>query len=431
MVESKALSGVVLAAGMGTRSLNSSLPKVLAKVGRETILHSIISNLGKAGITECVIVTYHLSEQIVSWVEENRENYDFPINVVVEDFLGGTKFSLLRGLQECTTSEAIVILGDLFVNLNLGFYLNKWQKKKHPFAFLVTQNDHPMDSDVLEKDFDGNLIFLPKNFVRPPSYRNQVLSGISFLKIRDALRALKYSEKIDFEPALIEGNLGRKKIQAIESIGYVRDTGTPDRLSRTQADLVSNFHQNLCSTSPYSILMDRDSTLCIDPSFGDSESVPATVFADAQSLILHCNNIGIPVFIITNQSRISSGQLDTKNHLNFVRSIEKTLSNNSSFINDYKFCPHSNEKNYFKHAVKCGCRKPEIGLAIQVSETFGITLNNAIVIGDSWRDFDFAKKLNIPFYHVSRSNSCAIATDHSCFPDIVVEKVLGMLNDRL
>jgi choline kinase len=62
---------IILAAGVGSRikPLTDNCPKSLLKVGRETILNRMITNIQKNGIHEVVFVLGYLEEQIKNYVK--------------------------------------------------------------------------------------------------------------------------------------------------------------------------------------------------------------------------------------------------------------------------------------------------------------------------------------------------------------------------
>jgi choline kinase len=65
------IKAIILAAGVGSRikPLTDNCPKSLLKVGRETILNRMLTNIQKSGINEVVFVLGYLEEQIKNYVK--------------------------------------------------------------------------------------------------------------------------------------------------------------------------------------------------------------------------------------------------------------------------------------------------------------------------------------------------------------------------
>ena len=70
------MKGVILAAGRGTRlgELTARTPKALLRVGRRPLVVHIVDGLRAAGITEVVIVTGQLGEQVTAEVGNGKAN---------------------------------------------------------------------------------------------------------------------------------------------------------------------------------------------------------------------------------------------------------------------------------------------------------------------------------------------------------------------
>ena len=59
---------------------------------------------------------------------------------------------------------------------------------------------------------------------------------------------------------------------------------------------------------------------------------------------------------------------------------------------------------YCKHddSDKCQCRKPDPGLILKASKKWDIDLNKSYLIGDSWKDIEAAKKVNVDSFLLDR-----------------------------
>ena len=83
-----------------------------------------------------------------------------------------------------------------------------------------------------------------------------------------------------------------------------------------------------------------------------------------------------------------------------VKEIHKKLSsllgNGGAYYDDLVFCPHHPDKGYKDenplYKIKCRCRKPEIGMIVQLAEKYNVNLSQSWMVGDSTVDIKTAEK---------------------------------------
>ncbi|RPJ17845.1 MAG: D-glycero-beta-D-manno-heptose 1,7-bisphosphate 7-phosphatase [Desulfobacteraceae bacterium] len=91
------------------------------------------------------------------------------------------------------------------------------------------------------------------------------------------------------------------------------------------------------------------------------------------------------VIVITNQS-ILNRRMASLDDLEFTHSMmKKVVKEVGGEIKDIFFCPHAPEDG-------CSCRKPEPGLIFHARDKYGIDLGKSIMVGDSAKDIECAKK---------------------------------------
>jgi NDP-sugar pyrophosphorylase family protein len=76
--------GMILAAGLGTRlrPITNSIPKALVKVDGHTLLEGAIRHLADHGIKEIIINVHHFSQQIINYLNQNK---NFGLNITISD----------------------------------------------------------------------------------------------------------------------------------------------------------------------------------------------------------------------------------------------------------------------------------------------------------------------------------------------------------
>ncbi|MCM1992559.1 D-glycero-alpha-D-manno-heptose-1,7-bisphosphate 7-phosphatase [Oceanirhabdus seepicola] len=118
--------------------------------------------------------------------------------------------------------------------------------------------------------------------------------------------------------------------------------------------------------------IDLQGTLGGDPlgHVGDFEFYPFSIEA-----IKLLNQNGILAIVLTNQSRISKGELTMKEYNQKIMHIKDDLKEQGAYFDEVYCCPHSRED-------KCECKKPLKGMAKTAARDFNINLEESYVIGD-------------------------------------------------
>jgi len=75
---------MILAAGLGTRlrPITDTIPKALVKVGVRTLLEGAIRHLADYGVKEIVINVHHFADQVIQYLNQNR---NFSLNITISD----------------------------------------------------------------------------------------------------------------------------------------------------------------------------------------------------------------------------------------------------------------------------------------------------------------------------------------------------------
>ncbi len=78
---------------------------------------------------------------------------------------------------------------------------------------------------------------------------------------------------------------------------------------------------------------------------------------------------------ITNQSRISKGELSMDEYLQKLKHLKKELAIHNAHFDEVYCCPHTDKDN-------CACKKPLAGMIDMAKKDFKINIQNSYVIGD-------------------------------------------------
>lgn len=91
------------------------------------------------------------------------------------------------------------------------------------------------------------------------------------------------------------------------------------------------------------------------------------------------------IFVVTNQQGVGKGYFSMENLSEIMDFMAKSVAEKGGNITDFFCCPHLESDN-------CGCRKPQIGMALQAKNKFpNIDFSQAIMVGDSFSDMEFGR----------------------------------------
>ena len=133
------------------------------------------------------------------------------------------------------------------------------------------------------------------------------------------------------------------------------------------------------------VFLDRDGTINRDSpdyikSRAEFEFLPGSLEA-----ISNLTRHGFVSIVVTNQSAVPR-KLISPDELEFVHNMmAQTAAANGGEIKDVFYCPHMPQDG-------CDCRKPEPGLIFQARDKYEIDLTAAVMVGDSAKDIECARR---------------------------------------
>ena len=118
------MKALILAAGFGTRlgKLTEDKPKALVEVGGKAILDHNIKKLLNAGISEVLINTHYLADQVEDFLEE--QPYRESVTTVFEPLILGTAGSVKANWDFFENSDFLVMHCDNYFESELRFILD-------------------------------------------------------------------------------------------------------------------------------------------------------------------------------------------------------------------------------------------------------------------------------------------------------------------
>jgi len=173
--EADGFEAIVLAGGLGTRlrSVVSSVPKVLAPVAGRPFLAHVLSRLRRAGCARVVVAVGHLREQVMQQFRDRFE--DMPVRYSIEESPLGTGGAIRKALAGMAGARQIVLNGDTWMEVDYGAMLALHENEGARLTVAVTA--------------------LPD------------VARYGAVEIDDQRRILRFSEKGESKPGLINGGV--------------------------------------------------------------------------------------------------------------------------------------------------------------------------------------------------------------------------------
>lgn len=142
------------------------------------------------------------------------------------------------------------------------------------------------------------------------------------------------------------------------------------------------------------VLFDRDGVLNVDAGYVHRME-DVTWIPGARELVGRLTREGWLLFVVTNQSGVARGYYTEDDVRRLHEAMNQEFQKYGGHIAEFFYCPHLKGAAVPAYDVDCDCRKPKPGLILRALEAYGIEKENALLIGDSPRDVEAAKRAGI------------------------------------
>lgn len=168
------------------------------------------------------------------------------------------------------------------------------------------------------------------------------------------------------------------------------------------------------------VFLDRDGVINADSpdyikSWAEFRFLPQSV--GAISLLTRCD---FRVMVVTNQSALNRGLISRDTLDDIHRRMRQALRASGGSVQDIFFCPHRPDEH-------CDCRKPKPGMIFRAQAKYGIDLNSAVLIGDSAKDIECARRAGCGTAILVRTGNGPAAAEalkrRGCPPDYTADNL--------
>ena len=439
---------VILAGGKGTRLKErlGDLPKPLIPIDGKSLLEHQVELARRHGFSEILIFVCYRPDLIEAELGDGSR-WGLKIGYVSETEPLGTAGAVLAGM-DLLADRFIVLYGDTMVNVDLERIWQAHERSKSDATLLLHPNNHPLDSDLVEIDADSHITaFHNRPHPKGGYFQNLVNAGLYVLE-KKALE--RFSSQVGQPSRLpVQGvspgmagetppllDFGKDVFPAMLRFGsnllgynspeYIKDIGTPERYDRVCSEYALGVVQHSSLATPQrAVFLDRDGTLIHDKNcLRDAEGLE--LIAGVPEAVRELNHHGWRAVVVTNQPVIAKGWCTEPELQRMHNKLETLLGQQHAFLDRIYFCPHHpdggfpGEREELK--IRCGCRKPAIGLIQRAVTDLNIDLKQSWLIGDTTTDMQTARNAGLRSILV-RTGSAGKDGKHEAKPDFVFDSL--------
>jgi D,D-heptose 1,7-bisphosphate phosphatase len=386
---------VILAGGFGTRlrAVFGDIPKPMVPLMGKPVLEHLVERCEEHGFNDILVLAHHKHDVISS-------HFGDRVRMHVESEPKGTAGALIDALP-LLHPQFLVLYGDTYADVDLNALWSFHHQHRADATLFIHPNSHPHDSDLIELDDVGRVTRIhPYPHPEGQRYRNKVNAAM-YVMNRDILDGFESSfEKPDiakhlFPQALTKG----KTLMGYESVEYVKDMGTPERLVKVEADILRGVPERLSSRSPRrAIFLDRDGTLNVEKGL-IREPEGLTLIEGVPEAVKKINQSGYVSVVVTNQPVIARGEVTPQGLDQIHATLDTLLGVQGAYLDRILYCPHHPDSGYPGEVVdlkiQCDCRKPGTGMIDQATSMLTIDRAASWMIGDTTTDMEAARNAGV------------------------------------
>ncbi|MEY4764596.1 MAG: hypothetical protein RI907_1269 [Pseudomonadota bacterium] len=150
--------------------------------------------------------------------------------------------------------------------------------------------------------------------------------------------------------------------------------------------------------------LDRDGVINLDRAYVHTweafEFVPGAVQA-----MKALKDAGYALVVITNQSGIARGKYTEAQYQALTDKMKAALAEAGAAVDAVYHCPHHPGGQVAEYARECDCRKPEPGMILQAAKDLGLSLADAILVGDKPSDIEAARRAGVGRAYIVASDN--------------------------
>ena len=368
----------ILVGGRGTRlgALTEHTPKPLLPCGDRPFLAWLLRELVRFGVTEFVLLTGHLAEEVEARVEELAALLPRKARIVVsrEPIRAGTGGALFHA-RDLLDERFLLCNGDSLFDCNL--------------ARLVYTGNTGMAARMLLRRMDDasryGVVALEGNRItafneRPCSATGGLVNAGVYLLDRRIVCDL--SPACSLETDILPRLASRGALRGTVSKGYFCDIGIPEDYASGQREIPRVLKRR-------ALFLDRDGVINVDHGHVGSRDRFEWV-AGAREAMRDATDGGCHVFVVTNQSGVARGHYDEAAVVALHRWMTDEVRCAGGTIDDIRYCPFHPDAVVPAYRCSSDWRKPAPGMLLDLMRAWELDPDRCLFVGDQDTDMEAA-----------------------------------------
>lgn len=232
------MKAVLLSAGFGTRlrPITNSTPKCLVKINGRPLLDIWLESLTNAGITDILINSHYLAEQVEQFVRHSV--YKDRVTLVHEPDLLGTLGTLKANKNFWRGENVLVAHADNLCLCDWQLFFQRFINRPASCigTMMLFDTDTPSSCGIVELDKHLRVTAFHEKVDNPPSNLANAavyLFDDSLLSIIEPLQENESDISLDLIPKLVN------KLNIWKTTGYLRDIGTIESLKIASQEVLT------------------------------------------------------------------------------------------------------------------------------------------------------------------------------------------------
>lgn len=154
------------------------------------------------------------------------------------------------------------------------------------------------------------------------------------------------------------------------------------------------------------IILDRDGVINEDSDEFIKSVAEFRPISGSLDAIAAFKKRGLIVAIASNQSGLARGLFSLQTLDAMHAYLHKLLAEKGTQLDYIAICQHGPDDH-------CACRKPKPGLLIEICQHLNLKPEECLFVGDSFRDYEAAKAINMPFILVKTGKGMRTLEKHT------------------
>ena len=230
------MKALILSGGYGKRlrPITYNTPKCLIEINNKPILQHWLEKLTNIGITDFLINSHYLHNQVEEFVHKSLSEYN--IKLVYEKELLGTAGTLINNLNFFRGEECFLVHCDNYCEDNLYDFIKKHTNRPKQ-CLLTMMVFKAMDTNnlaIVKIDKNNILIDFYEKIKNPPG---NLANAAVFLLSKDIIESLRNKKYYDFSAEVLNDFIN--KIYVYQTKNFFSDIGSIENINYINEEINS------------------------------------------------------------------------------------------------------------------------------------------------------------------------------------------------